>query len=288
LHVIQQFPTSPAVPSKLVDLVWHEHILDTQQYEVDSQRMFGKYVHHAPSFGDDESETVIAQKQEMVQQQHEMLQQYVELFGDQPSAVVWPRAQETPVGAGRLPDCCKAECAKVNCVQCVGCNAVYCGKLQAKLPSVQHVLPDHFSGYVPHVNQSLVDAPSSYKCQMSPTSGMTYSWTISGNYIYSKQTFSTSQAETWHSIGFTDVYPYNMGYADYIISMFGTNNYTGIRDLYKYDAGNHYPCWDVLTQCSAEGKAGTMDLLDRETSRQNGQSISSWTRLLNTVTQKIR
>ena len=24
----------------------------------------------------------------------------------------------------------------------------------------------------------------------------------------------------------------------------------GVKDLYKYDAGNGYPCWDVLFECS--------------------------------------
>eukprot|EP00729_Bicosta_minor_P011489 gene11489-30919_t len=44
LGLIQKYPRLPAVPSKLVDLVWHEHVLDTQRYQRDCLKMFGKYV----------------------------------------------------------------------------------------------------------------------------------------------------------------------------------------------------------------------------------------------------
>lgn len=54
LLLIQRFPDRPVVPSKLVDLVWHEHILDTFTYKRDCSRLFGRYVHHNPSFGGQE------------------------------------------------------------------------------------------------------------------------------------------------------------------------------------------------------------------------------------------
>ena len=82
--------------------------------------------------------------------------------------------------------------------------------------------------------------------------GMTLSWVISGDSIFMKQELQTSVAETWHGIGFADVEPYNMGFSDFIVTMYN-KNYTGVRDLYKFDAGNHYPCFDVLQQCSSSG-----------------------------------
>merc|ERR1712224_536188 len=98
--------------------------------------------------------------------------------------------------------------------------------------------------------------------------------------IYFKQTLETKIAETWHAVGFTDIEPYNMGFGDFIVTMFN-RNYSGVRDLYKYDQGNNYPCWDVLHQCSSDGQsAGTMDLSDRTNNRQNGLSTSSWNRPL--------
>jgi len=292
LHIIQKFPDSPAVPSKLVDLVWHEHILDTQTYRHDSQRLFGKYIHHEPSFGDDADESVKQEKLEMVAQQHEMLKRYSELFGERPSSELWPQSK-AQMGAGRLPDCCSFQCVKVDCVTCVGCNAVYCGKLQGgpdgEKQALRHVLPEDFVGYVPYLGEEpQLELSRTYLCSQTPMTGMTVSWTISGKYIHFQQSLSTSVAETWHAIGFTDVSPYDMGYADFIVSFF-TGNFSakgpgggGVRDLYKYDAGNHYPCFDVLTQCSLGGHAGTMDLLDRLVERKNGKSISSWTRLLDT------
>jgi hypothetical protein len=34
-----------------MDAVWHQHILDTRDYHVDSQAVFGEYFHHYPYFG---------------------------------------------------------------------------------------------------------------------------------------------------------------------------------------------------------------------------------------------
>jgi len=143
-------------------------------------------------------------------------------------------------------------------------------------------LPQHFAGYVPlqDVKQSSVEQPS-YLCSVQPIQGMTLSWVVAGEFIYMKQELQTSVAVAWHGLGFTDVEPYDMGFSDFIVTMFN-GNYSGVRDLYKYDAGNHYPRWDVLEQCSPDGRKGSLDLTDRIFSRANGVSSSTWTRLLNT------
>lgn len=39
------------VPTKEIDIVWHHHILDTQKYMEDCERLFGRYVHHFPYSG---------------------------------------------------------------------------------------------------------------------------------------------------------------------------------------------------------------------------------------------
>jgi len=258
--------------------------------------MFGKYIHHAPSFGDDADDDVKAEKLEMVDQQKEMLEQYVELFGDHPNTEIWPLAKSgtSPapgMGNGRLPDCCKAACVKVDCVTCVGCNAIDCGKLSAEEETAKlkttHVLPEYFAGYVPlspELQNQIPESATTYLCEIEPMTGMTLKWTISGQNIFMQQTLQTSVAETWHSVGFTNVAPYNMGFADYIVSLFANyaGSYSGVRDLYKYDEGNHYPCWDVLQQCSLDGKAGTQDLQSRTAVRSKGISTSSWYRLLDT------
>lgn len=39
------------VPTKAIDAMWHQHILDTRAYHTDCQRIFGEYLHHFPYFG---------------------------------------------------------------------------------------------------------------------------------------------------------------------------------------------------------------------------------------------
>eukprot|EP01084_Bolivina_argentea_P223086 377511_1 len=49
LYMIKHYG-SPAVPSKMVDLIWHQHILDTKSYMNDMKNIFGKYIHHSPAY----------------------------------------------------------------------------------------------------------------------------------------------------------------------------------------------------------------------------------------------
>jgi len=289
LYLIQKRPDAPVVPSRLVDLVWHEHILDTQRYKADSQRLFGRYIHHAPAFGDDEDEQVTHEKQKMLEGQAIMFKEYVAIFENEPSHDVWPTARRNQGDGTRLPDCCKAKCVKPNCASCAGCNAVDCGKEEAGDDLLRHlraaragaeVLPEHFAGYVPLEEGSAERPPAheqAYLCEVAPLPGMRLAWTISGDHIYMKQ--SLEKVESWYGLGFSDAAPHDMSYADFIVTMFN-RNYSGVRDMYKFDSGNGYPCWDVLTQCSLNGTAGSLDLADRTNTRQNGVSVSTWTRKL--------
>ncbi len=51
LGLAVKHPKQTLVPSKLVDEVWHQHVLDTQAYPKDCNRVFGEFVHHDPYFG---------------------------------------------------------------------------------------------------------------------------------------------------------------------------------------------------------------------------------------------
>lgn len=51
LTLRQRHPSVTLVPSALIDLVWHYHILDTRKYTEDCHRLFGSYLHHDPYFG---------------------------------------------------------------------------------------------------------------------------------------------------------------------------------------------------------------------------------------------
>jgi hypothetical protein len=45
------YPSVSLVPSKLIDEIWHAHILDTRAYREDCQKVFGQFIDHYPYFG---------------------------------------------------------------------------------------------------------------------------------------------------------------------------------------------------------------------------------------------
>ena len=45
------YPDAEIVPCKLVDHIWHQHILDTAAYRNDCDRIFGRFLDHFPYFG---------------------------------------------------------------------------------------------------------------------------------------------------------------------------------------------------------------------------------------------
>ena len=51
LNLRLQYPETSLVPTRDIDEVWHGHILDTRAYAVDCERLFGRFLHHAPAFG---------------------------------------------------------------------------------------------------------------------------------------------------------------------------------------------------------------------------------------------
>ncbi|HLX03535.1 MAG TPA: hypothetical protein VKS80_15620 [Trinickia sp.] len=53
LKLAAKYPQMPVVPSEAVDDFWHAHILDTQRYAADCERIFGGVLHHNPYVGID-------------------------------------------------------------------------------------------------------------------------------------------------------------------------------------------------------------------------------------------
>ena len=51
LHLNRKHVGVAIVPNKIMDMMWHFHILDTRRYALDSERLFGGYFHHFPYFG---------------------------------------------------------------------------------------------------------------------------------------------------------------------------------------------------------------------------------------------
>lgn len=51
LHLNMKYKDAAIVPNKIMDTMWHYHILDTRAYHRDSEKIFGGYFHHFPYFG---------------------------------------------------------------------------------------------------------------------------------------------------------------------------------------------------------------------------------------------
>jgi hypothetical protein len=85
------FPSHEVVPSKSVDLLWHAHILSTRDYFADCERMFGAYLHHAPSFGE-------GGKEALGMQFGKMQEKYEEIFGKMDPAI-WPQSKANDANA---------------------------------------------------------------------------------------------------------------------------------------------------------------------------------------------
>lgn len=82
LHLM--YPEMAVVPCHLVDEVWHAHILDTQAYAVDCERVFGFFLHHFPYFGMRGEQDAA----DLLDAYEATLQRYREHWGE-PTAGVW-------------------------------------------------------------------------------------------------------------------------------------------------------------------------------------------------------
>ena len=51
LNLKVKFPKMSFVPTDDIDMIWHAHILDTEQYAKDCNHLFGEFLHHEPFFG---------------------------------------------------------------------------------------------------------------------------------------------------------------------------------------------------------------------------------------------
>lgn len=74
---------SMAVPSPLIDAVWHKHIEDTRAYQDYCLKIIGRFVHHIPNLAH--------------QREHEgyprTLDSYSIVFGTEPDTRIWPTSK---------------------------------------------------------------------------------------------------------------------------------------------------------------------------------------------------
>jgi len=95
-------PEYNIVPCKIVDEMWHQHILDTIAYRNDCDAIFGRFMDHFPYFGMRGPEDA----QDLADAYDETLECYREAFGD-PPADTWISTE----GSSR----CRTGCKPVKC-----------------------------------------------------------------------------------------------------------------------------------------------------------------------------
>ncbi len=78
-------PDTSLVPTELMDALWHEHILDTMRYGPDTVRVFGRFLHHCPEYGEG--------TESMDNGLGRTVQLYQAVFGDVPAELTVGRCQ---------------------------------------------------------------------------------------------------------------------------------------------------------------------------------------------------
>jgi len=77
LTIKVKYPTEVIAPYGAIDDFWHAHILDTRRYAEDCEKIFGKFLHHAPSYG----------KRDLSDVMVKMTNLYLTEFGEDPATV---------------------------------------------------------------------------------------------------------------------------------------------------------------------------------------------------------
>jgi hypothetical protein len=101
MALCKAYPHEVVVPCKLVDELWHAHILDTRAYRIDCERIFGFFYDHFPYFGmRDERDA-----EDLRGAYDRTLELYALNFGDPPIDTWWR------VDGAR----CRTQCKPVKC-----------------------------------------------------------------------------------------------------------------------------------------------------------------------------
>lgn len=96
------YPDASIVPCKVVDEMWHQHILDTIAYRRDCDTIFGCFMDHFPYFGmrGPEDEQALADAYEVT------LSHYRSTFGEPPMDT-WVSAESSRCRTGCKPVKCR-------------------------------------------------------------------------------------------------------------------------------------------------------------------------------------
>jgi hypothetical protein len=76
LFLCLNHPQQVIVPIREVDEFWHLHILDTENYHSDCQKIFGYYLHHFPYAGLDKNSDKMKDEQRALEETLQLVQKY--------------------------------------------------------------------------------------------------------------------------------------------------------------------------------------------------------------------
>jgi Glycine-rich domain-containing protein-like len=114
LVMIRVNPAGSSVPTKDIDLFWHQHILDTRAYARDCEAFFGYFLHHYPYFG----MNGVEDEKNLNSAFEDTKEYYLNAFGEDYTAPFNPGLE-----AGRCHKCsnychkCQSGCG-MKCTQC--------------------------------------------------------------------------------------------------------------------------------------------------------------------------
>jgi hypothetical protein len=77
------YPNTKFSPTRNMDEMWHQHILDTSNYRKNCQQLFGKFLDHRPYFGPHSPEGLWESMSDKFDTMEEI---YTQVFGESPSA----------------------------------------------------------------------------------------------------------------------------------------------------------------------------------------------------------
>jgi hypothetical protein len=94
LTMLAEAPSMELIASSDVDLVWHEHLLDTSNYAADTQKLFGDFLHHRRARTQEEFDLI-------PEFYTRTKQRYLERFGIPPPQRFWGVTTEASSMCGR-------------------------------------------------------------------------------------------------------------------------------------------------------------------------------------------
>ena len=97
------------VPGKMIDKIWHDHILHTQKYISFCEVEFGKYIHHVPN--DLSNDKILNRKL--------TYELYENIFGYKPSDIFWGSNKYKHLNDIKNKDE-DVNCEAASCGDCVG------------------------------------------------------------------------------------------------------------------------------------------------------------------------